>query len=223
MPLIIRNTAGEPASIDLYGVVGDWSGIVSDDVRAYLANVKDTDEITVHLNTPGGSYREGITIYNNFKRRKGAVHMVVDSEAHSAGSLISQAGTTITMLNGSWMMIHEAHGEIAGRADDLREAAAVLDSVNTQIVDIYKPRWKGSESELRAALAKETWMSDSDAVKSGLADKTAKAMAIAARADLSKFNYKNVPQQLLVEVKQIDPTDEIIEEIDRELAANHPK
>ncbi len=198
MGLKISNASGDLPILELYGEIGDdFNGITTDAVRAALAELKDTQDIEVHVDTPGGSFRDSIAIFHAFSRRKGASHMVVDSEACSGGSLIVQAGKTITMLKGSWMMIHEAQGTLGGRASDFRAAAERLDGVNNQIIDIYKPRWKGSENDLRAAIGIELWMNEADAVARGLADKVGDTMAIAACADFSKFKYKNVPEVLV--------------------------
>ncbi len=199
----LKVTSGKEMPIlSLYGVIGPYDGISVDDVRAALADIPDTQAIEVRVNSPGGSFPESIAIYSNFVRRKGDTHMVVDSEAHSGASIIVQAGKTISMNMGSWMMIHEANGQMSGRAEDFRQAAERLDTVNDQIMQIYKPRWKGSENELRAALNKEFWMCDADAVKMGMADCVNNTMAIAACADLTKFGYHNIPEVLVKSVPQ---------------------
>jgi ATP-dependent protease ClpP protease subunit len=50
----------------------------------------------------------------------------------------------MTMSQGAWMMIHEAHGTLSGGADDLESAAERIRAINQQLIAIYLPRWLDS-------------------------------------------------------------------------------
>jgi ATP-dependent protease ClpP protease subunit len=182
----------------VHNVIGTmFGGIGPDDVRQALSDIPDNQAIDVRIHSDGGSFPDSIAIYSMLTRRKGATHVIVDGKAYSGGSVIAQAGKTIRMTLGSWMMIHEARGKMEGTAGEYRAAADRLDAVNDQLVQIYKPRWKGSEKELRAALNAETWMSDINAVDRGLADSVDTQMAVAAYVDPERFGYRNVPDAIL--------------------------
>jgi hypothetical protein len=64
-------------------------------------------------------------------------------------------------------------------------------------VRIYSSRFKGSKEDLRNAIHEETWYTTEQAMKAGFIDAEFEGMAIAAHADLEKFEYKNIPQPLL--------------------------
>jgi hypothetical protein len=101
------------------------------------------------------------------------------------------------MARGSWMMIHEAMGTIeGGRAEEMRQRADKLDAINAQIRGFYAKRWKKSESDLIAAMSRELWMKDEDAVALGMADFVSDSMAVAAHYDSEKFGYKNAPEEV---------------------------
>lgn len=179
-------------------VIGErYGGISPRDVRDALVDVPDTQEIDVRIHTDGGSFPDSIAIHSILSRRKGGYNSIVDGKAYSGGSVIAVGGKKITMHSGSWMMIHEAHGDMGGTADDFRAAAERLDAINDQLVAIYAPRWKGTEDELRSALHAETWMRDEEAVAFGLADGVDGTLAVAAYVDPAKYGYRNVPEAVL--------------------------
>lgn len=201
MGLNIKNASGDKAVVDLYGDIGDeWGGITDKQFRQELSAIPSKTPVELHINSGGGSFTQGLGMYNTLKQRKGEVHVVVDGLAASAASLIAMAGKTITMSASSWMMIHEARAGAPvkeGRAADFRETADILDKANAEIVSIYTPRWNRTGEELQAHLASDLYMTASEALDYGLADSISEHLAIAAYADISKFKYKNVPKALL--------------------------
>lgn len=203
----LKVTIGEHnrPSVWVHGEIGH--NVTSADVRETLTEIPDEQPITVRIDSPGGSFRDSISIHSMLTRRKGDVHVVVDSEASSGGSVVAMAGKTITMHTGSWMMIHEPAGSVNGaRAAQMRDYATQLEAITDQLVQIYKKRWNGSEAELRAALNAETWLRDSEAVAMGMADSVDGALAVAACADHSKFGYRNVPDAILQAQHQLRAT-----------------
>jgi ATP-dependent Clp protease protease subunit len=197
MGLKIDN-ASNRAIMYVYGSIGgQFGGITADEFRQALDGIPSKQDIEIRIDSDGGDYLASIAMHANLMRRTGKVITVVDGLAASGASIIAMAGTHIAMAEGSWMMIHEAHGGMEGTADQFRDAAKRLDATNAQLVSIYAKRYKGTEKELRNALAAETWLTAEDAVNIGLADEVSETMAIAAHVDADKFKYVNVPQPLL--------------------------
>ena len=197
MGLKVTVAAGGNPSVWLYGVIGDdYGGVTADEFRMALQEIPSKQDIDVHIHSEGGVYVDAIAMHSVLKSRAGKRNVFIDGLAASGGSVVAMAGTSIEMAEGAWMMIHEAHGAASGRAADFREAADRLDATNQQLVSIYKARWKGTEPELRKALADETWLRSDSAVISGLADKTVSSPAIAACIDREKFAYNRVPEEL---------------------------
>lgn len=196
MGLRITNSGDNP-QVFLYGVIGDeYDGITADQMRKELAQIPSKQAIDVHIHSDGGSFFDGLAMHSQLAQRKGAVNVVVDGLAASAASLVAMAGSTITMAQHSWMMIHEANGVMRGRASDFRTAADRLDATNSEIVAIYSKRFKGTAEEMRAALDAETWLDCEACVACGLADCVGDGMSIAACVDRT-FNYKKTPEVLL--------------------------
>src|SRR5690606_18685419 len=76
----------------------------------------------------------------------------------------------------------------AGHGEDLREAGALLDRIDQQMLDIYARRAKVSRKQLDEMLTAETWLSARDAVRLGFADEISEDAAAAAHFDLSQFS-----------------------------------
>ncbi len=196
MGLRITNAKGENPTVYLYGVIGDeYGGITSDQFRKVLAEIPSKQPIDLHIHSDGGSVFEGVAMFSQLSQRSGAVNVIIDGLAASAASFVAMAGKTIEMAQHSWMMIHEAHGGMSGRASDFRAAAERMDAINAEIVSMYSKRWKGTEAELLAALDAETWLDADAAVACGLADCISESMSIAACVD-SRFGYKKLPEML---------------------------
>jgi ATP-dependent Clp endopeptidase proteolytic subunit ClpP len=163
-----KATNGDAPEVFIYGEVG-WDGITADDLIRDLAAI-DADQITVRVNSPGGSVFGGIAIYNALRTHKAKVTVLVDSIAASVASVIAQAGDERVMVQHSQMMIHEAQGLALGSGTEIREYADLLDTQTDLIANIYAERSGKSERVFRSLMEAETWFTAEDAVAEGLAD-----------------------------------------------------
>ena len=81
------------AEVLIYGDIGEsWYGdtIAAKDFVKDFAAI-DAAEITVRINSYGGSVTDGIAIYNAIKRHPAQVTVAVDGAAYSVASLIAMA------------------------------------------------------------------------------------------------------------------------------------
>lgn len=147
--------------ITLSGVIGDdWYGDISAyEVRKMLADVNE--DITIKLNSPGGSAFEGIEIYNLLKDFPYKVTVEVTALAASAATFICMAADEVVMCTGSQMMIHNAWTYAAGNADDLMRVVEDLKSLDSSINEIYTEK-TGLETEVVANYVKEAKMWNAD-------------------------------------------------------------
>jgi ATP-dependent protease ClpP protease subunit len=177
------------AQVWLYDDIG-WLGTTAksfaDEVRAL-----DVDDITVHVNSPGGGAWDGIAIHNTLRDHRARVTVVVDGMAASAASVVAMAGDTVRMNRGAQMMIHGARGVAAGPAAVMAEAAAMLDKLSDAMAGIYAARAGGTVEDWRTAMDAETWYSAAEAVDAGLADELVDDTADApqARWDMAAYAY----------------------------------
>lgn len=159
----------------------------------------DVDELEVRINSPGGYAFDGINIANAIMRhpaKSKSTH--VDGLAASAASIVALAGDEVVMTKYGQMMLHNAHAVVMGGADELRDAAKVLDKLNDSVADFYADRAGGESKAWARVMTRETWYNAEEALEAGLAtsiDESAKredteSAAAKALASASHLQFK---------------------------------
>jgi ATP-dependent protease ClpP protease subunit len=191
---------GSRGELDLYGIIGaDWfgEGITSKMVKESLQALGNVSTIAVSINSPGGDVFEGRGIYNLLKQHKARIEVEVIAEAASAASLIAMAGDEITMAEGALMMIHRASGLAYGNVDEVKALMKLLETIDDTMVTTYAARSGNSEQKVRGWLDAETWMTASEAVARGFADKSNEPAKVAALSlDRKLLGFKHIPAAL---------------------------
>ena len=151
-------------------------------------------ELTVRINSPGGSVFDGVAIYNALKRHDAAITVWIDGIAASIASMIAMAGDEVVMPENAMLVLHDPSGLVAGTASDMRAMADALDKMAAAMVAAYRDKSGRDDAEIEALMAAETWLSAEEAVELGLADRVEQPVKMAAHFDLSRF--RNPPPQL---------------------------
>jgi ATP-dependent Clp protease protease subunit len=165
-------------TLHLYDAVGGGSGIRAKDVVEKLESLSEqgAKDLDVHLNSPGGDIWEGNAIHAAiaaWPHGKKRIH--IDGLAASIASVIAMAGDEIVISPAAMVMVHQASAFAMGNSSDLRKMADRLDAINDVICDVYADRTGLAKSEVEKLVAEETWMSASEAVEKGFADKIARS------------------------------------------------
>lgn len=134
-----------------------------------LSEFKGQD-LTVWIDSYGGSVFAGASIYNALKGHEGKITVKVDGKAMSAASVIAMAGDEILMSPVAVMMIHNPLTYASGDMHDLRKVADVLDEVKESIINAYVAKTGRPRNKISQMMDDETWMSANVAVKEGFAD-----------------------------------------------------
>ncbi len=144
--------------------------------RKALAEIPESATIELHINSNGGSVKEGVAIYNQLKQKKcKEIVAYVDGFAYSIASVIMQAADRRIMGLGTSLLIHNMWLSVAGNAKELRKAADDLDVLMESNRQIYLERVNISEDELIEMLDSETYLTPEKAVEMGFADEVGKA------------------------------------------------
>jgi ATP-dependent Clp protease, protease subunit len=180
--IVNQATETEPESVELRiegDIVDDdeawlyeWFGMPSTSPNAFkeeLSQFKGRD-ITVWIDSYGGSVFAAAGIYNALKEHDGKVTVKIDSKAMSAASVIAMAGDEVLMSPMAVMMIHNPLTTAYGNMHDLRKVADILDTIKESIVNAYALKTGRSRSKISQMMDDETWMSANVAVKEGFAD-----------------------------------------------------
>lgn len=176
------------ATIHLYDAIDPWWGISAQSFVDQL-NELDVDEITLRVNSPGGSVYDGIAIANALRAHDAKVTAYVDGLAASIASVIITAADEVVMMPNSEIMIHEASALGYGDARDLAKTSERLEKIGQNIAGAYADRAGGKAEDWRAAMLEETWYSASEAVAAGLADRVVSADRHAEEAETAKASF----------------------------------
>jgi len=168
----IENKAeSNSVEISIYDEIGDY-GTSAKDFIEEVKNVSEKD-ITLRINSVGGSVFDGLAIYNTLRSHRGYVNIKIEGLAASISTVIAMAGDNIEM------------------ATDMRKTADLLDKIKSEIIEIYSKKSNLSVEQLSNMMDKETWLSSQEAVEFGFVDNITEAMKVAASFDLSKFTNVN--------------------------------
>lgn len=160
--------------INIFGVVGDgyWSDepITPTAIQTQLKAAAGAD-VTININSPGGSAFDGLAIYNLLRAYSGTVTVNVLGLAASAASIIAMGGDVVRIAKAGMLMIHNSRGLCAGTAEDMRDTAAAMDKLDSLMVGIYATRTGAAESDIKALMHRaDHYMTGQEAIDAGYAD-----------------------------------------------------
>lgn len=184
--------SSDAAEVLIYDEIGAY-GVSAKSFLDELGAVPDASAITLRINSPGGSVFDAVAIYNALKRRAGAVTVSIDGIAASAASYVAMAGGEVVMPDNAFLMIHDPSGMVMGSAADMRAMAEALDKIRDSLVTGYSAKSGADDDTVAALMAKETWLSASEALALGFCDRVAEPVRIAAHFDLGRFG--NAPAE----------------------------
>jgi ATP-dependent protease ClpP protease subunit len=196
---IVQARAASPraAEVWIYGDIGEsWDG-ESVDAKNFVRDFAaiEADDITVRINSYGGSVTDGLAIHNAIKRHKAKVTVEIDGAAFSIASLIAMAGDDVRMADNALMMIHAPWGFAMGNAAEMRDTADTLDKYASAMSSAYIAK-SGQPAEAILALlqdGKDHWFTAAEALAEGFVHAVSDALPIAASLD-KQFDLSRYPR-----------------------------
>ncbi|MGN7867781.1 head maturation protease, ClpP-related [Paracoccus sp. 22332] len=193
------------SKLTLSGYVGDlYEGIDHfsyPDVVLALAQVDDASGLTVHLLSDGGYASEGAAIYALLVSRSGRTDVVVEGIAASAASLIAMAGETVSMAEGSVMMIHDPMGFTQGNSADHAKQIESLEALATAYARIYAAKSGKSVEDCREVMKAERWYTAEEAIAEGFADSAVERLSAPITAFMNIQHYAHAPKTLRAQAR----------------------
>lgn len=194
------SAAGEKsAEVLIYGDIGEtWYGesVTAKDFVRELAAL-DVEELTIRINSYGGSVPEGIAIHNAIKRHKAKTTIAIDGIAASIASLIAMAGDTVEMAENALLMVHAPWGFAIGNSKEMREYADMLDTWSKAMATSYASKTGMSDEEVMALLTDgvDHFYTADEAKDAGFVDSVTASLALAAHIDRAAVaaRFKTMP------------------------------
>ena len=142
----------------------------------YLNSVSDEAEITMYINSPGGSVYDGNGILDTMAFIKADVRTVCTGLAASMGSMILMCGTRgkRSALPMSRVMIHQPLGGCEGQATEIKIGYEELMRVREELYSLIVQRTKQPIEKVREDCERDHWLTAEQAKEYGIIDEVIK-------------------------------------------------
>lgn len=203
------NNAGGEQILDIFNEIDDWWGMGVPALASELSRLNASRPLTVRIHSPGGSVTEGLGIRNLLRAWPGDLITVGVGFVASIASVILLAGKRVKMADNAYLMIHRPYGGVMGNADEMRQTADVLSSMDENLLDIYMEaiQSRGNSDTTRdqvfEMMKKETWMTAREAYDMGFIDEviTAEELPVSASAFKALAKYEHAPDAVFTHKK----------------------
>ena len=129
-------------------------------------------DVTVWINSPGGSVFCGAEIYNMLCDYKGKVTVKIDAIAASAASVIAMAGDRVLISPVGMMVLHDPMTVAFGNTRDMEKAITTLNEVKESLINAYVKKSGLSRNKVAELMSEETCLNARKAVEYGFADES---------------------------------------------------
>ena len=187
VPMVLEQTSRGERSYDIYSrLLRDRVILLEGEVHDQMANLiaaqllylesEDPEkDISLYINSPGGSVTAGMAIYDTMQFIRPDVQTIVMGQECSMGSLLAQAGAKgkRMILPNARHMIHQPSGGARGQATDMLIQVNEIIEMKKNLTQIYVKHNSAGKTfeQLAADMERDFFMSAEDAVMYGLADK----------------------------------------------------
>ena len=185
VPYVLESTSRGERTYDIYSrLLKDRIIILSEEVNdvtaslitAQLLFLESEDpgkDISLYINSPGGSVSAGLAIYDTMQFVKCDVSTICLGMAASMGAFLLAGGAKgkRLILPNAKVMIHQPSGGAQGQATDIRIVAEEIDSTKKTLNRILAENTGRSLEEITRDTERDNYMTAEEAVAYGLVDK----------------------------------------------------
>ena len=185
MPYVIERNNGMERSYDLpsrlledriiflNGEVNDSSANAIIAQLLYLEGKDPTKDISLYINSPGGSVSAGLAIYDTMNYIKCDVSTICMGMAASMGAFLLSSGAKGKRfaLPNAEVMIHQPLGGAQGQASDIKIAAEHILRTKARLNRIMAENCGRPVSDLERDTDRDNWLTAEQAKEYGLIDK----------------------------------------------------
>ncbi|TFL18538.1 ATP-dependent Clp protease proteolytic subunit [Jannaschia formosa] len=184
VPMVVEQTSRGERAYDIFSrllkerivfVNGPIHDGMSQLVVAQLLHLEADNpnkEISMYINSPGGSVVAGMSIYDTMQYIRPKVSTLVCGMAASMGSVIAvggEKGMRFALPN-SEIMIHQPSGGARGMADDILISARHIEKTRERLYQLYVKHTGQDYDTVQRALDRDKWMTPDEAKEWGHVD-----------------------------------------------------
>ncbi len=185
IPYVVERTSGGERSYDLYSrlledriifLSGEIDDAVANTVVAqliYLEGKDPTKDISLYINSPGGSVSAGLAIYDTMNYIKCDVSTICIGLAASMGAFLLSSGAKGKRyaLPNSEIMIHQPLGGAKGQASDIQIQAEHILKIKAKLNAILAENTGKDFAQIERDTDRDNYLSADEALNYGLIDK----------------------------------------------------
>ncbi len=184
IPMVIDRTDNGERSFDIFSRLLEdrvvfLSGEITDDVAnlvvaqlIYLESKDPTKDISLYINSPGGSVTAGLAIYDTMKYIRCDVSTICIGMAASMGAFLLSSGTKGKRfaLPNSEIMIHQVLGGSQGQASDVEIHTRQLLKMKRKLNQIFAENVGKEVSVVEKDTDRDNYLSAEEAKSYGIVD-----------------------------------------------------
>lgn len=185
IPMVVDQTSNGERSYDIYSRLLEdriifLSGEITDETAnivvaqlIYLEGKDPEKDISLYINSPGGSVSAGLAIYDTIQFIKCDVTTICVGLAASMGAFLLTSGTKGKRfaLPNSEIMIHQPLGGAQGQASDIVIQANHIKKIKSKINKILSERTGQPLEKVERDTDRDNYMSADEALEYGLIDR----------------------------------------------------
>ena len=138
----------------------------------YLESLDPHKDISLYINSPGGSVSAGLGIYDTVKKLKCDVSTICVGQAASMGAFLLAAGTKGKRYaqENSQIMIHQVMSAASGQATDIVVESRHLQRLKERFNTILAANTGHTPAEIERDTDRNNWMFADEALRYGSID-----------------------------------------------------
>jgi ATP-dependent Clp protease protease subunit len=184
VPMVVEQTSRGERAYDIYsrllkeriiflvGPVEDYSANLIVAQLLFLESENPTKDISLYINSPGGSVTAGMSIYDTMQFVKPDISTLCVGQAASMGAILLCGGAQKKRyaLPNSRVMIHQPLGGVQGQATDIDIQAKEIILVRKRLNEILAKNTGQTLQKIESDTERDNFMTSPEAMKYGLID-----------------------------------------------------
>ncbi len=185
VPYVVEQTGNGERSYDIYSrllkdriifVDGEITDLSADLIVAqllFLESQNPEKEISMYINSPGGSVTAGLSIYDTMQYVRCDIQTICLGQAASMGATLLAGGTKGKRfaLPSSRVMIHQPWGGVQGQAVDISIQAKEFSRLKKLTIEYFAEQTGKTVEQLSKDMERDYFMSAEEALEYGIIDK----------------------------------------------------
>ena len=185
VPYVVEQTSRGERSYDIFSrLLNDRIIVLSEEVNdataslvvaqlLYLEGQDSEKDISLYINSPGGSVSAGLAIYDTMQYIKCDVSTICMGMAASMGAFLLSSGAKGKRfaLPNSEIMIHQPSGGAQGQASDIKITADHILRTRERLNKILAENTGKPVEQIAVDTERDNWLSAQEAMDYGLVDK----------------------------------------------------